>query len=100
MPGLRHGKSTQWGSTVTDRQEIQRQQKEAEELGKTPVTLARLRKLLREQGTYEAAAFEESANTLMGELSYTGRRFAAIWFEYMSLTIGIFRPGVAYRERH
>jgi hypothetical protein len=58
--------------------EILRQRKEAlEELGKTTATLARLRKLLREQETYEPAAFEESANTLMGELSYTGRRFAA-----------------------
>jgi hypothetical protein len=58
--------------------EIQRQRKEAlEEFGKTTATLARLRKLLREQETYEPAAFEESANTLMGELSYTFRRVAA-----------------------
>lgn len=58
--------------------EIKRQRKEAlEELGKTAATMARLRKLLREQETYEPAAFEESANTLMGELSYSGRRFAA-----------------------
>jgi hypothetical protein len=58
--------------------EILRQRKEAlEELGKHMATLTRLRKLLREQDTYEPAAFEESANTLMGELSYTARRFAA-----------------------
>jgi hypothetical protein len=36
--------------------EINRQRKEAlEELGKTTATLARLRKLLREQDSYEAA---------------------------------------------
>lgn len=58
--------------------EIQRQRKEAlEELGKTTAILARLRVLLREQDTYEPAAFEESVNELMGELSYTARRFTA-----------------------
>ena len=57
---------------------IVQQQKEAlEELARTMVTLARLRKLLREQHGYDPAALEECAKGLMGELSYTGRRFAA-----------------------
>lgn len=57
---------------------IAQQQREAlEELAKTTVTLARLRRLLREQQSFEPAAFEESARDLMGKLSYTGSRFAA-----------------------
>lgn len=56
---------------------IQQQKEALEELGRTTVTLARLRKLLRDQHDCEPAAFEASAKDLMGELSYTGRRFAA-----------------------
>jgi len=56
---------------------IQQRKEALEELGKTTATLARLQKLLREQETYEPAAFEQSANTLMEALSYTGRRFTA-----------------------
>jgi hypothetical protein len=56
---------------------IVRQQKEAlEELSKTAVALARLRKLIREQNSYEPAAFEESLKVLMGTLSDRSRRFA------------------------
>jgi cell division protein FtsB len=63
---------------VNSNELIVQQQKEAlEELARTTVTLARLRKLLREQHGYEPAALEESAKDLMGELSYAGRRFAA-----------------------
>jgi hypothetical protein len=69
--------------------EIQRQRREAlEELGKTTATLARLRKLLREQDSYEAAAFEQSADSLMKELSYTGRRFTARVAVLVSLRCG------------
>jgi len=57
---------------------IAQQQKEAlEELGRTTVTLARLRKLIREQDSYEAAAFEESVKVLMEALSDRGRRFGS-----------------------
>ena len=56
---------------------VQQQREALEELAKTTGTLARLRKLLREQQGYEPAALEESARDLMGELSYAGRRFAA-----------------------
>jgi len=56
---------------------VQQQREALEELARTMVTLARLRKLLREQHGYEATALEDSARDLMGELSYTGRRFAA-----------------------
>jgi hypothetical protein len=56
---------------------IQQQKQALEELGKTTVTLARLRKLVREQGSYEPAAFEESVKVLMEKLGYTGRRFSA-----------------------
>jgi hypothetical protein len=51
---------------------IQQQKEVLEELGKTTVTLARLRKLIREQHSYEPAAFEESVKVLMGKLSHTG----------------------------
>ena len=58
--------------------QTEQQRKEAlEELGRTMATLVRIRKLLLEQDTYEAAAFEESAHTLLNQLSYTGRRFVA-----------------------
>ncbi len=56
---------------------IQQQKQALEELGKTTVTLARLRKLVREQDSYEPAAFEESVKVLMEKLGYTGRRFSA-----------------------
>ena len=56
---------------------VQQQTEALEELAKTTVTLARLRKLLREQHSYEPAALEESARELMGEFIYAGRRFAA-----------------------
>jgi hypothetical protein len=56
---------------------IQQQKQALEELGKTTVTLARLRKLVREQGSYESAAFEESVKALIEKLGYTGRRFSA-----------------------
>lgn len=57
---------------------IMQQQKEAlEELAKTTVALVRLRKLIREQDSYEPAAFEESAKALMGTLGERGRRFVA-----------------------
>jgi hypothetical protein len=56
---------------------IQQQKQALEELGKTTVTLARLRKLVREQSSYEPAAFEESVKVLMEKLGYTGRRFSA-----------------------
>jgi hypothetical protein len=63
---------------VSAKELIVQQQREAlEELARTTVTLARLRKLLREQHGYEPAALEQSTRDLMEELSYTGRRFAA-----------------------
>jgi hypothetical protein len=58
--------------------EILRQQNEClDHIASTEATLKRLKKLLREQASYEPAAFEESVNTLMGELIYHSRRFAA-----------------------
>lgn len=56
---------------------IQQQKEALEELGRTTVTLARLRKLIREQNTYEPTALEQSVTSLMGELSYTAPRFTA-----------------------
>ena len=56
---------------------IQEQKQALEELTRTAVALARLRKLVREQGTYEPAAFEESLKVLMGKVSDTGRKFSA-----------------------
>ena len=57
---------------------IVQQRKEAlEELAKTTVSLARLRKLIREHDSYEAAAFEQSVKALMATLGDRGRRFGA-----------------------
>lgn len=57
---------------------ISQQKAEAlEDLARTTVVLARLRKLIREQDSYEPAAFEESAKSLMEALGDRGRRFAA-----------------------
>jgi hypothetical protein len=58
--------------------EILRQQKEClDHLASAEAVLKRLKKLLRELGTYEPVAFEESVNRLMGEFMYHGRRFGA-----------------------
>lgn len=46
-----------------------------EDLAQITVALARLRKLIREQESYEAAAFEESVKVLMGKFSHTARKF-------------------------
>jgi len=56
---------------------VQQQREALEELAKTTVTLARLRKLLREQQSFEPAALEESVRDLMGAFGYSGSRFAA-----------------------
>jgi hypothetical protein len=48
-----------------------------EDLAQITVALARLRKLIREQESYEAAAFEESVKVLMGKFSNTARKFVA-----------------------
>lgn len=48
-----------------------------EDLARITVTLARLRKLIREQESYEAAAFEESAKALMGKFSHATPKFVA-----------------------
>ena len=54
-----------------------RQQKEAlDELRKLWLVLFRLKRLLREQATYEGPALEESANSILGELAYHFRRVA------------------------
>jgi hypothetical protein len=58
--------------------EVLRQRKEClDHIATTESVLKRLKKLLREQASYEPEAFEESVNTLMGELIYHSRRFAA-----------------------
>jgi hypothetical protein len=60
------------------REILRQQQREClEHITSTEATLRRLKKLVREQATYEPEAFEESANALLGELAYHGRRFAA-----------------------
>jgi hypothetical protein len=75
---------------------IVQQQKEAlEELAKTTVTLARLRKLVREQGSYEPAAFEESVKDLFEKLVYTNRAFAARLSVLVALRCGRVK-GVQY----
>jgi hypothetical protein len=56
---------------------MQQQREALEELGRTIVSLARLRKLIREQNSYEPAALEESATALIQELGYTAPRFTA-----------------------
>jgi hypothetical protein len=48
-----------------------------EDLALIMVALARLRKLIREQESYEGAAFEESVKVLMGKFSHTARKFVA-----------------------
>jgi hypothetical protein len=64
---------------MNEREELRRQQrKEAlEELQRHWLVLRRLKKLLLEEESYEPAALEESANTIIGELVYHGRRMAA-----------------------
>jgi len=56
---------------------IQQQRESLEELGRTMITLARLRKLIQEQQSYEPAALQESVKILMAKLSDRGRRFLA-----------------------
>ncbi len=56
---------------------VQQKAEALHELARTTVALARLRRLIREQESYEPAAFEESAKALMGTLGERGRRFAA-----------------------
>jgi hypothetical protein len=68
---------------------VAEQKKEAlEELARTTVTLARIRKLLLEQESYEPAAFEHSARMLTGELAFTGRRFVSRVAVLVALRIG------------
>jgi hypothetical protein len=74
---------------------VQQQREALEELAKTTVTLARLRKLLREQQSFEPAALEESVRDLMGELGYTGSRFAARLSALVALRCGRVK-GVQY----
>ena len=55
--------------------EAVRQQKEGlDELRKLRLVVVRLKRLLQEHETYAPAALEESADTIMGELSYHARR--------------------------
>jgi hypothetical protein len=58
--------------------EALRQQKEAlDELRKLWLVLIRLKRLLREEATYSGPALEESANSILGEVSHHLRRVAA-----------------------
>lgn len=58
--------------------EIQRHRDEAlAALRKTATIVVRLRKLLREQDTYTPEALEQSADDLMKEFSYAGRKLSA-----------------------
>lgn len=56
---------------------VQQKAEALQELARTTVALARLRKLIREQDSYEPAAFEESVKVLMATLGDRGRRFGA-----------------------
>jgi hypothetical protein len=77
---------------------IVQQRKEAlEELAKTTVTLARLRKLIREQDSYEAAALELSAKDLLEKLVYTNRAFVARLSVLVALRCGRVK-GVLYER--
>jgi hypothetical protein len=74
---------------------IQQRKEALEELAKTTVTLARLRKLIRQQDSYEAAAFEQSAKDLLEKLAYTGRAFGARLSVLVALRCGRVK-GVKY----